>query len=499
MNIKGNSKSFVGFLNTNKVLIASIAIVSMIGVSAISIDNNQSKASVLNSSSPVTIPTPTKPTTTTVSDGGVAPISITAPGRMTSCTLVSVRSDGYQVCCPTGTAYQEAKGKCYPPVVQTQTFTLNNSLADISAVKDSKLDFAWYIDNMSACVLTAQPLSGTGSAVTLATSGNDTKLAVFRSDSTFSTKMPNVSTSYTLSCTNTKLSLSLKKTIKATLLTSVVVPIITPGITIPTTATPTDPLANSSSYIFLPSTNSNISFGLDSLNDSCKSYEKITTDVSNINTLLKSHIAKAVGLYFKSSCNTKTNLNAECTSYIDTVNNLLLSYATYKVEAFKVSKDKALLCDSNNKSTGASRKDWVTADLESVVYASLRNLYANNSSFSTPDDLFSKLDSGLQSNFNLAYSNGKFVDSGSNTKNLRTLGSSYFALKTNSAISVAVTAINKAVANQVISSSMISPFYIFGLKNNTSGNNISILAFNSTQEYGQYFNQSPVKFSDLNA
>ena len=63
------------------------------------------------SPSPTVTPVISQPT---ANDGGVSPSSIVAPGARANCTMVALRSDGYQVCCPTASPYYNfTNGKCY--------------------------------------------------------------------------------------------------------------------------------------------------------------------------------------------------------------------------------------------------------------------------------------------------------------------------------------------------------------------------------------------------
>ncbi|MEI6553419.1 MAG: hypothetical protein WCO09_02525 [bacterium] len=270
-----------------------------------------------------------------------------------------------------------------------------------------------------------------------------------------------------------------------------------------------DDLSTSSSYLFGPSTNENLlpysGFGVDTILDSCLSFPQAITDIGKITNLLQNQISKVVRDYFSNQCNISNSFTGGqsdyCNNKVKILNNLLISYTTYKIESYKVFKDYSLVCSSTNKPIGGDKKDWSNVDLTAMAYASVRDAYITHGHASKAG--FTKtLGLIISKNFNQAYINNNFVDASSSTQSIQEIAKSF--LSSVSAANIPV------ISNQNITLSSDTPFYIFGLTDNLNftgqpvtsisfikGKTITAMAFNSLQEYSDYFNQNPVAFSDM--
>ena len=535
-----------GFLQGNKkLLIASLALVAVVAISAVyPVSKDSSRATVISSVPAPTIDIFSISTSTDVGFktikvyvGGILQDFIPAGASDTTCqkagNVLMQRKDGTGVCCPrngyTGVIYlNQTDNLCYTTVAGSQSVPNTKGILEIPKTSNIALNIEWKTTNASVCKATG----GVGTWSSFGTSDIGTTGAI---SSTFSGTS---NQTYTLTCQNSAGTVATKNfvvnygpvTTVVTPPTSTDVPpppgstsmgIVTPTVTatptpvktvapggtgistvgpatIAVNATPTDPFATSSSYLLVPSITKGLtlvsgSFGLNIIADSCKSYANIATDLSATQNIFKQQTAKVIVNFFnKTKCQTPNpGTSVVCKSYVNTIDNLLISYGEYKLQELKSNKDKALTCDASGNSNGGYRKDWFGVDLNQVVYASVRDALINTKTVGTVD-LFNAIDKNLTTNFNSAYTASKFTDSGSKSA-LNTFATKYLNLTTTASNSPT----NQVEARTIYPSTVSPTFFVFGLTDN-SKTVIGSIGFNSASEYTQAFNSGDItKFSDL--
>ncbi len=370
------------------------------------------------------------------------------------------------------------------------TFTINGLSSGIYVKQGAQLTIQWSASNASTCFSVFG--AGTGwdstapSALTRPVSG------------TYTTIMgSSTSQSFRLVCSNGPLTPANYKDVMVNIGTAPVVPIANPVVVPdPLNSIYTNPFANSSSYLFTPSSKDNLlpysGFGVNTVIDSCSSYPKAIADVAKINQLLMSQATKQVGDYFTASCNSVTS--ADCDSRADTINNLFLTYATYKIESYKLAKNQSLTCNTttNQPIAGASTYDWYNIDFASMAYASVRSIYATPMDYTGNIGLAKRLDNAINTNFTSAIANNKFVDTAT-TVTLRAYAEKAFNVKTTSAGSTAMVGSTLQAQTLLVA----SPFLFFGLTDNLTDKTIGALAFNSLKDYYSYYTAKPTRFGGL--
>lgn len=276
----------------------------------------------------------------------------------------------------------------------------------------------------------------------------------------------------------------------------------------PPVGAPNVPSTISSSYLFIPTIKENLlpysGTGIDTLADSCSSYPKIINDVLKITSLLDSHIKKAVYRYNANSCNTQPTLSKACVQYLDTINNLALTYTIYKIEGLKSTKDKTTTCnvDSTNIPDTDS-KDYSSIDLTAIAYDSVKFAYFG-ANFTDASTLISRINKISTIRFNSAYLNNKYVSIQTSEKKLRELAQMTFQSQN------LVVAPKPSSIPPSMTLDNSSPFFFFGLTDNIDHTGqlsvnlpfekrktITSITFGSLQEYDTVFNQNYTTFSDL--
>lgn len=287
----------------------------------------------------------------------------------------------------------------------------------------------------------------------------------------------------------------------------------------------TKPYSTSSTYILGPSSREYLGpyagFGVSMIPDSCSSYANIASDIQKITNLLSTQIKQMMEAYNGASCNTEINASSTCTKYIDTINNLTLTYATYQIEGVKQAKDKTLVCNSNNtRKVGTYNKSYYGIDITALTYASVRDAYVDNN-FTDYATLLNKVNTNLVSKLNAAVVAGTFTDnvpynakmpavvaptdpgaprvrvvSPARQYSLRVL-----ALKTFKPISASSTAyIPRSRVIPPPPTAVLSnpnPFLFFGLTNNIADRTIGAIPFSSFQNYVNTFNADNTRLGDI--
>jgi len=255
--------------------------------------------------------------------------------------------------------------------------------------------------------------------------------------------------------------------------------------------------ATSSSYITGASGRDYITpfagFGVSMLPDSCSSYANIASDTTKITYLLTTQIKDMMTMYNNASCNTETTPSPTCTSYIDTINNLAISYATYQVEGMKQAKEKTSICNADNtRKPNVYKKTYYGIDIVALTYASVRDAYVNKK-FTDYTTLINNVKTNLTNKLNAAITADRFVDATPSSANLRTLAQSTF--KTTSKVVVPRTRVVPPPASTVLS--MPNAFLFFGQTNNVSDKTLGIILFNSLQEFANTLDSNPTRLGDI--
>jgi len=242
-------------------------------------------------------------------------------------------------------------------------------------------------------------------------------------------------------------------------------------------------------------------FGVSMLPDSCFAYANIASDTTKITYLLTTQIKDMMTMYNNASCNTETTPSPTCTSYIDTINNLTLTYATYQVEGMKQAKEKTYICNADNtRKPNVYKKTYYGIDIVALTYASVRDAYVNKK-FTDYTTLINNVKTNLTNKLNAAITADRFVDvpPARSTSfppamaNLRTLAE--YSFKTTSKVVVPRTRVVPPPASTVLS--MPNAFLFFGQTNNVSDKTIGAIPMNSLQEYANTFNANKTRFGDI--
>jgi hypothetical protein len=263
--------------------------------------------------------------------------------------------------------------------------------------------------------------------------------------------------------------------------------------------TPPSPqsFATSSAYIIGASGRDYITpfagFGVSMLPDSCFAYANIASDTTKITYLLTTQIKDMIAMYNSASCNTETTPSTTCNSYIDTINNLTLTFATYQVEGLKQAKEKTYICNADNtRKPNVYKKTYYGIDIVALTYASVRDAYVNKK-FTDYATLLNNVNKNLVSKLNAAVTADKFVDATPSSANLRTLAQITF--KTNTTVVTPRSRVAPQAPSAVLS--MPNIFLFFGLTNNVTDKRVGHLAFRSLQEYVNTFNANKTRFAEM--
>lgn len=253
----------------------------------------------------------------------------------------------------------------------------------------------------------------------------------------------------------------------------------------------------SSSYILGASSRTDIKpfsgFGVNMTPDTCVRYDSVKSDISKIVAVLTSQIDQTVRNYTSASCNTQTTLDANCTKYVDTINNLTLTYATYQIEGLIQSRERARLCDAgNNRVTGVYRNTYYDIDFPAMAYASVRDAYVGKK-YTDYATLINTINSNITTKLTKAVAANKFVDISTTSTSLRTLAQATFKS----------TAVIRAPRQRVVATpptttlSAPNMFLLFGLTNNTTDKTITAIPFSSLAEYVSLYNASSTRFGEI--
>jgi hypothetical protein len=264
--------------------------------------------------------------------------------------------------------------------------------------------------------------------------------------------------------------------------------------------TPTSPqsFAASSAYITGASGRDYITpfagFGVSMIPDSCYAYVNIASDTTKITYLLSTQIKQMFEAYNSTSCNIQTTLTPACTSYLDTINNLTLTYASYQAEGLKRASDKTMTCNADNtRKDGVYNRTYYGIDVVAITYASVRDAYVNNK-FNDYTTLLNNVNKNLSSKLNTAIAANKFTDTTSSAfVPLRTLAQSTF--KTTNRVVIPRARTVPPTPSTVLSTP--NAFLLFGLTNNMTDKAIGAIPMNSLQEYAIAFKANPTRFGDI--
>jgi hypothetical protein len=234
-------------------------------------------------------------------------------------------------------------------------------------------------------------------------------------------------------------------------------------------------------------------FGVSMLPDSCFAYANIASDVRTITNLLSLQMKQVMESYYNASCNTQSTSTPACSNYLDTINNLALSYATYQVEGLKQASEKTRLCNvDNTRKTGVSPRTYYEIDVTALTYASVRDAYVGNK-FRYYTTLINNVNKNLTSKMNVAIRSGKFTDKSTDSSSLRSLARNTL----NGTPNVAET--RSRVIPPPATTNLTNPnaFLFFGQTDNVTDKTIAAIPMNSLQEYASLFNANPTRFGDI--
>ncbi len=270
-----------------------------------------------------------------------------------------------------------------------------------------------------------------------------------------------------------------------------------PDVVIQTTVATSTDFSKSSVYITGASGRDYITpfagFGVSMLPDSCYAYNNISADIQKITYVLSTQIKEMVDLYSSNSCNTQTTLSPTCTSYLDSINNLTLTYATYQVEGLKQASEKTRLCNTDNtRKTGVSPRTYYGIDVVALTYASVRDAYVNKS-YRSHTTLLNNVNSNLTSKMNVAIRSDKFTDKVTSSSTLRTLA--YNTFKNPSQTPEPRSRVLPATPSTSLS--VPNAFLFFGQTDNVTNRQIAAIPFNSLQEYVNAYNANKTRFADI--
>ncbi len=234
-------------------------------------------------------------------------------------------------------------------------------------------------------------------------------------------------------------------------------------------------------------------FGVDMTPDSCSAYANIAADITKITYLLSTQIKEMMELYSSQSCNTEVSPSVACTNYLDTINNLTLTYATYQAEALKQASDKTRVCNADNtRKVGVYKRTYYGIDVVALTYASVRDVYVGKK-FTDYATLINNVNTNLVSKLNAAIVSNKFVDTKPVSKPLRILAQN--TLKTTTKVAIRRARVIPAVPTASLSNP--NAFLFFGQTSNTGDGTLGAIPFNSLQEYVNAYNDNNTRFGDI--
>jgi hypothetical protein len=246
-------------------------------------------------------------------------------------------------------------------------------------------------------------------------------------------------------------------------------------------------------------------FGVSYVADTCTSSLKAMGDSAKISNLLKAQVSSLMTEYFAESCNKAVNSASDsCVTKIDAINNVLLTYATYKIADRANRIDYPNMCNtSTNQPNGGTRINWIDVDFAAMAYASVRDaLMTTNygkygtSNTLTPELLLGQVDSKMIAAFSSAAASKYYYRDAKRItvlKTLRDIAKTSFATE----FKISFSAATAGSITTPVTLSTATAFYIFGLTNNVSDKTIGSIAFNSAQEYMNFFNADKARFGDL--